>query len=362
MNLWESPPFEATVRDGEIYARGAADDKGQVFMHLKALEAHLKQHGKLPINVKLIIEGEEEVGSVNLDNFIRANKASLAADVVIISDSAMFDRGVPSICYSLRGLVYFQLDLRGTKSDLHSGIFGGAVANPNMVLAQILAQMKDRGGRIKIPGFYDDVLELKDEERKAWTELPFDERRYRKDLGAPKLFGESGYTTLERVWGRPTFEGERVARWIHRRRREDGDSGGVDGEGQHASRAESAPRQDRAALRDVCEESGAQDGGRESDAHARRQAMDHRLRQSVRAGRRSRESSRVSANHPCSAARADRFPWCRRSRKSSACRPCCSASVCRTRTRMLPNERLDLANFHNGIVASALLYEELRKG
>src|SRR6478736_7207942 len=206
LDLWTTPPFEATVRDGEIYARGAADDKGQVFMHLKAIEAHLKNGGKLPVNLKLIIEGEEEVGSANLDDFVRGNKPALAADVVVISDSAMFDRGVPSICYSLRGLTYFQIDLRGTKSDLHSGVFGGAVANPNMVLAQILAQMKDRGGRIKIPGFYDDVRPLSDEERKAWKRLPFNEKKYRKDLGAPKLFGESGYTTLERVWGRPTFE------------------------------------------------------------------------------------------------------------------------------------------------------------
>ena len=206
LELWESPPFEATIRDGEIYARGAADDKGQVFMHLKAIEAHLKQAGKLPVNIKLIVEGEEEVGSVNLDHFVRANKPVLAADVVVISDSAMFDRGVPSICYSLRGLAYFQIDLRGTRSDLHSGVFGGAVANPAMVLAQMLAQMKDRGGRIKIPGFYDDVRPLSDEERNAWKTLPFNEKRYRKDLGAPKLFGETGFTTLERVWARPTFE------------------------------------------------------------------------------------------------------------------------------------------------------------
>lgn len=206
LDLWESPPFEPTVRDGEIFARGAADDKGQVFMHLKAIEAHLKQTGRLPVNIKLIIEGEEEVGSVNLDNFVRANKPALAADVVVISDSAMFDRGVPSICYSLRGLVYCQIDLRGTKSDLHSGVFGGAVANPAMVLAQVLAQMKDRGGRIKIPGFYDDVRALSDEERQAWKALPFNEKQYRKDLGAPKLFGESGFTTLERMWARPTFE------------------------------------------------------------------------------------------------------------------------------------------------------------
>src|SRR4051812_6981955 len=206
LDLWQSPPFEATIRDGEIYARGSADDKGQVFMHFKAIEAHLKQAGSLPVNMKIILEGEEEVGSANLDNFIRDHRGELGADVVVISDSPMFDRGIPSICYGLRGLVYFQIDLRGTKSDLHSGSFGGAVANPNMVLAQILAQMKDRSGRIKIPGFYDDVRELTAEERDAWKRLPFNERRYAKELGAPKLFGETGYSTLERVWARPTFE------------------------------------------------------------------------------------------------------------------------------------------------------------
>jgi acetylornithine deacetylase/succinyl-diaminopimelate desuccinylase-like protein len=206
LDLWESPPFEATVRDGEIYARGAADDKGQVFMHFKAIEAHLRKNGKLPVNIKVIIEGEEEVGSKNLDTFVKANKELLAADVVVISDSAMFDRGVPSICYSLRGLVYFQVDLRGSSSDLHSGVFGGAVANPAFVLAQMLAQMKDKGGRIKIPGFYDDVRPLSEEERAAWRQLPFSEKKYRKALGAPKLAGEREFSVLERVWGRPTFE------------------------------------------------------------------------------------------------------------------------------------------------------------
>src|SRR5687767_3182924 len=206
LELWESPPFEATVRDGEIYARGAADDKGQIFMHFKAIEAHLKQNGRLPVNMRIILEGEEEVGSANLDDFIKAHKDELAADVVVISDSPMFDRGIPSICYGLRGLVYFQIDLRGTKSDLHSGSFGGAVANPAMVLCQIIAQMKDKGGRVRIPGFYDDVRPLRDEERAEFKKLPFNETRYRKELGAPKLFGESGYSTLERVWGRPTFE------------------------------------------------------------------------------------------------------------------------------------------------------------
>jgi len=206
LDLWQSPPFEATIRDGEIYARGSADDKGQVFMHFKAVEAHLKQNGRLPVNIKFILEGEEEVGSVNLDDFVRSHKGELAAEVVVISDSGMFARGVPSICYGLRGLVYFQLDLRGSNTDLHSGSFGGAVANPAMVLSQVLAQMKDRGGRIKIPGFYDDVVPLQEDERKAWASLPFNEKQYKKDFGIPKLFGESGYATLERTWARPTFE------------------------------------------------------------------------------------------------------------------------------------------------------------
>ena len=206
LELWESPPFEATVRAGEIYARGAADDKGQVFMHLKAVEALLGGSGRLPVNIRFILEGEEEIGSVNLEPFVRDHKEELAADVVVISDSPMLDRGVPSICYGLRGLTYLQIDLRGTATDLHSGSFGGAVANPAFVLAQVLNQMKDRSGRVKIPGFYDDVRPLRDEERAEFAKLPFDERRYRNELGAPKLFGESGYTTLERVWGRPTFE------------------------------------------------------------------------------------------------------------------------------------------------------------
>ncbi|PYR12770.1 MAG: dipeptidase [Acidobacteria bacterium] len=200
IDLWESPPFDATIRDGEIYARGSADDKGQVFMHFKAVEAYMKQTGRLPVNIKFILEGEEEVGSAHLDDFVRAHRGELGADVVVISDSPMFARGVPSMCYGLRGLVYFQIDLRGSSTDLHSGSFGGAVANPAMVLSQMLAQMKDRGGRIRIPGFYDDVV------RKAWASLPFNERKYKKDFGIPKVFGESGYTTLERTWARPTFE------------------------------------------------------------------------------------------------------------------------------------------------------------
>ena len=206
LDLWTTPPFEATVRDEELFARGATDDKGQLFIHLKAIEAHLREGGGLPINARVLLEGEEEIGSPNLNQFILDHKDELSCDVVVISDSPMFDKGVPSICYGLRGLSYFQIDLRGTSSDLHSGSFGGAVANPAFVLAQVLSQMKDRGGHVKIPGFYDDVRALTDREREEFKRLPFNEKQYRKTLAAPKLHGETGYSTLERVWARPTFE------------------------------------------------------------------------------------------------------------------------------------------------------------
>ena len=194
VELWQSPPFEGTVRDGEIYARGACDDKGQVFIHFKAIEAHMKKAGRLPVNFKVILEGEEEVGSENLGPYVREHASELAADMVLISDTEMFDRGVPSICYGLRGLTYMQIDLRGTKGDLHSGQYGGAVANPANVLAHIIAQLKDKSGNIKIPGFYDDVRPLRDEERAEFKRLPFDEVGYKKHLGAPRLAGEKGYS------------------------------------------------------------------------------------------------------------------------------------------------------------------------
>jgi acetylornithine deacetylase/succinyl-diaminopimelate desuccinylase-like protein len=206
LDLWVTGPFDPTVRHGELYARGAVDDKGQVFMHLKALEAHLKTSGTLPVNVKLLIEGEEEIGSPNLDPFILKHLGLLQADLVVISDTAMIARGAPGITHGLRGLIYFQLDIEGTKSDLHSGSFGGAVINPAFALAQILAVLKDRNGRITIPGFYDDVRKLPAEERRALARLPFSEKKFQKDICAPALFGEKGFTTLERLWARPTLE------------------------------------------------------------------------------------------------------------------------------------------------------------
>ena len=206
LDLWISGPFEPTVRDGELYARGAVDDKGQVWMNLKAAEAHLQAQGTLPVNLKLLIEGEEEVGSAHLDAFIQDHQDLLQADIALISDTPLFDRGIPSICYGLRGLAYFQLDLKGSSQDLHSGSFGGTVINPNFALAHIIASLKDSEGRILIPGFYDDVAPMSDREREELSRLPFDQERFRREVGAPELFGEKGYGTLERIWSRPTLE------------------------------------------------------------------------------------------------------------------------------------------------------------
>jgi len=206
LDLWITGPFDPTVRDRELYARGAVDDKGQVFMHLKALEAHFKTRGTLPVNVRLLIEGEEEIGSPNLDPFIAKHLDLLKADVVVISDTAMIAKGAPGITHGLRGLVYFQIDVEGTKSDLHSGTFGGAVINPAFALTQILSQLKDKNGRVTIPGFYDDVRKLSAEERRTLARLPFSETKLRKEISAPALYGEKGFTTLERLWARPTLE------------------------------------------------------------------------------------------------------------------------------------------------------------
>ena len=206
LDLWITSPFDPTVRNGELYARGAVDDKGQVFMHLKALEAHLKTRGALPVNVKLLIEGEEEIGSPNLHPFIANHQDLLKTDVVVISDTAMIAKGAPGITHGLRGLVYFQIDVEGTKSDLHSGSFGGAVINPAFALAQILSRLKDGNGRITVPGFYDDVRKLPAEERRAMARLPFSQKKFQQEIGAPALFGEKGFTTLERLWARPTLE------------------------------------------------------------------------------------------------------------------------------------------------------------
>ena len=206
LHLWISPPFEPTVRDGNIYARGSVDDKGQLYLHVKALEAHLRTRGKLPVNVVVIAEGEEEVGSDNLEQFIAANKELLACEAVVISDSAMFGPGQPSILSSLRGLAYFEINVEGPTVDLHSGAYGGAVANPAMALARILATMHDANGHVAIEGFYDAVRDWSPEIRRSMRGLPFDENTFLRETGSAALVGEKDFTTLERLWARPTCE------------------------------------------------------------------------------------------------------------------------------------------------------------
>jgi acetylornithine deacetylase/succinyl-diaminopimelate desuccinylase-like protein len=206
VDLWTTPAFTPTVRDGRLYARGACDDKGQFIIHVNAFEAHLATSGSCPVNVKFLIEGEEEIGSPNLETFITAHKDLLACDAVVVSDTAMFDKKTPSIVHGLRGLSYLQLDVRGTSRDLHSGTFGGAVINPAFALAHIIAGLKDAKGKVKVPGFYDRVRKLTAAQRKAFKSLPHTDAKFRKSIGAKELFGEPGFTTLERVWARPTLE------------------------------------------------------------------------------------------------------------------------------------------------------------
>jgi acetylornithine deacetylase/succinyl-diaminopimelate desuccinylase-like protein len=206
LELWTSPPFEPTVRDGRIYARGSVDDKGQLFLHVKALEAHLRVRGALPVNVIVLAEGEEEVGSDNLEQFVEAQAERLRCDAVVISDSSMFAPGVPSILSSLRGLAYFQIDVEGPNGDLHSGSYGGAVVNPAMALARILATFHDDRGHVAIPGFYDAVLPWPDRVIQQMRALPFDEPGFMREVGVTSLGGEQGYTTLEKLWTRPTCE------------------------------------------------------------------------------------------------------------------------------------------------------------
>lgn len=206
LELWSSPPFEPTVRDGKLYARGSVDDKGQLYLHIKALEAILKVRGSLPVNVVVVAEGEEEVGSENLADFIRANADRLACDGVVISDSSMFAPGIPSILSSLRGLAYFQIDVVGPAVDLHSGSYGGAVVNPAMALARILATFHDDKRSVAIPGFYDTVRGWPDAVLAQMRGLPFDDEGFRHETGAKALGGEAGYSTLERIWTRPTCE------------------------------------------------------------------------------------------------------------------------------------------------------------
>ncbi len=206
IELWTSPPFEAEVRGDNLYARGSADDKGQVFIHLKAIEAHLSHNKSLPVNIKLLIEGEEEIGSVHLADFIKENTELLKCDVIVVSDTSMFSKDQPALGYALRGLCYMQVDVTGPNRDLHSGQYGGSVENPINALAEMISKMKDADGRILIDGFYDDVAPLSKEEKDNFAKLPFDDKDYAKGLEVDELAGEKGFSTLERIWARPTLD------------------------------------------------------------------------------------------------------------------------------------------------------------
>ncbi|HXL22079.1 MAG TPA: dipeptidase [Candidatus Dormibacteraeota bacterium] len=206
LELWTSPPFQPAVRDGNLFGRGTADDKGQVHIHLKALESLHKLHGKFPVNIKVLIEGEEEVGSVSLWNYVQSHKEKLQADALLVSDTSMLAKGVPSITYGLRGLNYYQIELTGPIRDLHSGVYGGAVPNPLTILSELFAKLHDKNFRVTVPGFYDNVAKVSAAERKALNSLPWKKKDFEKAVGAPGYDGEKGFTIVERLWTRPTLE------------------------------------------------------------------------------------------------------------------------------------------------------------
>ncbi len=207
LELWKSPPFEPVVRDGNIYARGSADDKGQMYMHVKAVEALRAVHGTLPVNLKFLIEGEEEIGGESVAKYVAENPAKLKADVALVSDTALYAEGIPTLCIGLRGLVYTEIEAKGPSRDLHSGLYGGAVPNAVFGLVELLSKLKDANGRIQIPGMYDDVEAPAVAEKQSWASLPFNEKEFlAREVGSTTLTGEPGYTVLERVWARPTLE------------------------------------------------------------------------------------------------------------------------------------------------------------
>jgi acetylornithine deacetylase/succinyl-diaminopimelate desuccinylase-like protein len=206
LDLWHHPPFDPVIKDGNIYARGATDDKGQLYMHIKSVEAYFKTVGSLPLNVKFLIEGEEEIGSENLEKFISDNTELLKCNAVLISDTELYEPGLPTLTYGLRGLAYMEVELTGPSQDLHSGSFGGAVANPVNVLADIVSKLHDKNGRITIPRFYNNVLKVSKKEKENYKRLKFSDKKFAKELGVKELYGEKGFTSLERLWVRPTLD------------------------------------------------------------------------------------------------------------------------------------------------------------
>jgi acetylornithine deacetylase/succinyl-diaminopimelate desuccinylase-like protein len=357
---WVSPPFEPAIRDGRMWGRGVVDDKGQVWIHVKAIEAFLSQ-GKLPINLKLIVEGEEEIGSNNLDALMREHAKELEADFVCVSDTAMFGRGIPSLCVGLRGLAILEVNVEGPKQDLHSGSFGGGVANPVNVLARMIASVHDEDGKVTVPGFYDKVLPLTDAERKEIASLPFDEKEWLASTGSHAVKGEKGYSTLERIWARPTLDCNGMA-------------GGFQGEGSKTI----IPA--RATAKITCRLVPDQDPeeiARLVGAHLEKVAAGQGVRVTVKYGHGGRPYL-APTNHPvfevAKRAFAKAFgrptvfireggsiPFVRTIADATG-KPCLLMGFGQPdENAHAPHEWLDLENFHLGIKSAAHLYDELSR-
>jgi acetylornithine deacetylase/succinyl-diaminopimelate desuccinylase-like protein len=357
---WVSPPFEPAIRDGRMWGRGVVDDKGQVWIHVKAIEAFLSQ-GKLPINLKLIVEGEEEIGSNNLDALMREHAKELEADFVCVSDTAMFGRGIPSLCVGLRGLAILEVNVEGPKQDLHSGSFGGGVANPVNVLARMIASVHDEDGKVTVPGYYDTVLPLTDAERKEIASLPFDEKEWLASTGSHAVKGEKGYSTLERIWARPTLDCNGI-------------SGGFQGEGSKTI----IPA--RAMVKITCRLVPDQDPeeiARLVGAHLEKVAAGQGVRVTVKYGHGGRPYL-APTNHPvfevAKRAFAKAFgrptvfireggsiPFVRTIADATG-KPCLLMGFGQPdENAHAPNEWLDLENFHLGIKSAAHLYDELSR-
>jgi acetylornithine deacetylase/succinyl-diaminopimelate desuccinylase-like protein len=360
LDRWTSPPFEPSVRDGNLYARGAVDDKGQLWLHLKAFEAW-RQAGGPPVNVKMIFEGEEEIGSENLGGFLEAERARLDADAVVVSDSPMFAKGVPSVCYGLRGLAYLQVDVEGPAMDLHSGSFGGAVLNPANALARIVAGLQDASGKVLVPGFYDRVRKLGARERASTRRLPFKQKDWLASAGNPPApWGERGYHVLERVWARPTLEVNGI--W-----------GGYQGEG--AKTIIPARAGAKISMRLVPDQT-PEEIARKFTAHVKRIAP-REVKVTVRSlhggsaflapvddpafQATERALRRAFGVRPVLVREGGSIPFTATIQEALRCPVILMGFGLPDENSHAPDERLDLENYQKGILSAAYLYEELAR-
>jgi acetylornithine deacetylase/succinyl-diaminopimelate desuccinylase-like protein len=358
LDEWISPPFEPAIRNGRVWGRGVVDDKGQVLIHVKAIEAFVRTVGALPINLKMIVEGEEEIGSENLDALMRERAGDLTADFVCVSDTAMFGRGIPSLCVGLRGLAYVEVHVDGPKTDLHSGSFGGGVLNPVNALAKMIATLHDADGRVTVAGFYDAVRALTDGERREIGALPFDEKEWLRSTGAPVTWGEKGYTTLERIWARPTLDCCGI-------------SGGFQGEG--AKTIIPARASAKVSCRLVPDQE-PDDISRKLEAHFKRVAPPGvRIRVEVQHGGRpylaptdhpvyevaKRAFSKAFGKPTVFMREGGSIPFVRTIADATG-KPCLLMGFGQPdENAHAPNEWLDLDNYHLGIKSAAYLYDEI---